>query len=687
MKSLLLLLLFPLAVFAQRPDEEQLRQRNAKLETILRTQDLRTLHDGTLVSLLSDTDPVVRERATFAFGSIQDTSVMTTLVANLTDGPPLLQTTAAWAIGQTAPALHLKTRQLLEHDLIWTRLDQSKAQERLIEEIGKFGTEQGLADLLQRFGAANEHATAMMMSIARFGIRGITSADAVRYLLRFIQPAESAHWQAVYALQRIGDHEETRSQIEWIVPLRLHRDPLVRMNAATLMGKLRDAQRSVGPLMTLAERDPDWRVRVNALKALGNFSLSDDPGLAEAFRRSFLADNPHVAVTALAAFGSTGAKEYAPGAAAAFAELRKIAVNDGQGFLWQYQAEAALSLARLIGPKALVSVRPVSSQGVPLQARLIAAAGATGGAEAAVLLGQYLEDENPVLARAALEGLQELSQKLPSDSVVVAKTYRAAVAALGRADVAMVTTAAGVLGDSLFRRREAVGPLLDALSRSRIPDDIEAMQEIMATLGKIGDDRAVKVLEAQLSVRNQSVALAAAGALKAITGTSYLRQIDREYEPPYVDFDFEYLRALPETVKVALSTIRGDVTMELYKNVAPFTVMSFLKLATQRGFYRGLSFHRVVPNFVVQGGDPRGDGWGGAGYAIRSEFSPLRYETGTVGVASAGKDTEGSQFFITQSPQPHLEGRYTIFGKVTRGMDVVDKIMVDDHIFDIQIVR
>ena len=138
---------------------------------------------------------------------------------------------------------------------------------------------------------------------------------------------------------------------------------------------------------------------------------------------------------------------------------------------------------------------------------------------------------------------------------------------------------------------------------------------------------------------------------------------------------------------VKLETIRGDVSMELYKNVAPFTVMSFLKLATQRGFYRGLSFHRVVPNFVVQGGDPRGDGWGGAGYAIRSEFSPLRYEVGTMGIASSGKDTEGSQFFITTSPQPHLEGRYTIFGRVTRGMDVVNKILVGDHIFDITVVR
>jgi cyclophilin family peptidyl-prolyl cis-trans isomerase len=138
---------------------------------------------------------------------------------------------------------------------------------------------------------------------------------------------------------------------------------------------------------------------------------------------------------------------------------------------------------------------------------------------------------------------------------------------------------------------------------------------------------------------------------------------------------------------VKLETVRGDVYMDLYPRAAPFSVTSILKLATQRGFYRGLAFHRVVPNFVVQGGDPRGDGWGGPGYAIRSEFSMLSFETGSVGLASAGKDTEGSQFFITHSPQPHLDGRYTVVGKVTSGMDVVDRIEPDDRIYDLSIIR
>jgi cyclophilin family peptidyl-prolyl cis-trans isomerase len=97
-------------------------------------------------------------------------------------------------------------------------------------------------------------------------------------------------------------------------------------------------------------------------------------------------------------------------------------------------------------------------------------------------------------------------------------------------------------------------------------------------------------------------------------------------------------------------------------------------------------FHRVVPNFVIQGGDPRGDGWGGPGYTIRSEFSPIPFDAGVIGMASAGKDTEGSQWFVTHSPQPHLDGRYTVFGRVTGGLDVVHKIQVDDRIFDITLI-
>jgi peptidylprolyl isomerase len=216
------------------------------------------------------------------------------------------------------------------------------------------------------------------------------------------------------------------------------------------------------------------------------------------------------------------------------------------------------------------------------------------------------------------------------------------------------------------------------------PEDVEAMQQIIQTLGSLRDRRATDALIRKLSSTDRTVAQMAADALQAITGRSYLQGIRVTERPATGAADTVVLVGGPDTVVVRMRTSAGTVVLELYPVVAPFTVASFLKLASQR-FFDGITFHRVVPNFVVQGGDPRGDGWGGPGYSIRSEFSLLRYERGMIGMASAGKDTEGSQFFITHSPQPHLDGRYTIFGRVRTGMEVVDRIQVGDIITHVDV--
>src|SRR6185369_4431558 len=134
-----------------------------------------------------------------------------------------------------------------------------------------------------------------------------------------------------------------------------------------------------------------------------------------------------------------------------------------------------------------------------------------------------------------------------------------------------------------------------------------------------------------------------------------------------------------------LETDRGMIQIELAVNDAPLTVENFVALA-RKGFFNGLSFHRVVGDFVIQDGDPRGDGEGGPGYTIRDELNELPYVRGTVGMAlDPWPDTGGSQYFITHSPQPHLDGRYTVFGRVVSGMDVVDKIQQSDVIRRVRI--
>jgi peptidyl-prolyl cis-trans isomerase B (cyclophilin B) len=151
-------------------------------------------------------------------------------------------------------------------------------------------------------------------------------------------------------------------------------------------------------------------------------------------------------------------------------------------------------------------------------------------------------------------------------------------------------------------------------------------------------------------------------------------------KPPAITID-------PKTsYTVTMNTNKGDIVLELYPMYAPKTVNNFVFL-TQQGFYDGVTFHRVISNFVIQGGDPTGTGRGGPGYQFEDELrgNPLKHETGVISMANAGPNTNGSQFFITHSPQPHLDGKHTVFGKVTSGMDVVNAIRQGDQMIQVTV--
>lgn len=138
----------------------------------------------------------------------------------------------------------------------------------------------------------------------------------------------------------------------------------------------------------------------------------------------------------------------------------------------------------------------------------------------------------------------------------------------------------------------------------------------------------------------------------------------------------------------SMDTDRGAIEIDLYPEYAPKTVNNFVFLSRQ-GFYDGITFHRVIPNFMIQSGDPTGTGRGGPGYRFEDEFAgnPLKHETGVLSMANAGAGTNGSQFFITHSPQPHLNGKHTVFGKVTKGQDVVNAIRQGDKIKTVTITE
>ncbi len=150
--------------------------------------------------------------------------------------------------------------------------------------------------------------------------------------------------------------------------------------------------------------------------------------------------------------------------------------------------------------------------------------------------------------------------------------------------------------------------------------------------------------------------------------------------PPPLTIDVQ------RTYRARIDTDKGTIEVELYAAHAPQTVNHFVFLARE-GYYDGVAFHRVIPNFVIQGGDPTGTGRGGPGYQFADETrgNPLKHETGSLSMANAGPNTNGSQFFITHSPQPHLDGKHTVFGKVIAGQEVVAAIRPGDKMVRVAI--
>jgi peptidylprolyl isomerase len=226
------------------------------------------------------------------------------------------------------------------------------------------------------------------------------------------------------------------------------------------------------------------------------------------------------------------------------------------------------------------------------------------------------------------------------------------------------------------------------------PADLEAMIAVLDALGASGSPDALAVVREALSHPTPALRQAAARALATLGGEA--PPVDAKAPPapapapaasaaPAVDW--RYLARLGTEPRWVLETNRGTVVVRLDPDEAPLTVQTLARLS-QEGRYDGVRFHRVVPNFVVQGGDVASrDGFGGPGFTITSEFTEVPYLRGGAGMASAGKDTEGSQFFFTHSMQPHLDGSYTTFGWVVSGMDVVDRLDIGDRILRATVER
>jgi cyclophilin family peptidyl-prolyl cis-trans isomerase len=257
---------------------------------------------------------------------------------------------------------------------------------------------------------------------------------------------------------------------------------------------------------------------------------------------------------------------------------------------------------------------------------------------------------------------------------------------LKESDVIIRGTAADLLGElppDETKARALIDALPVALADKQLND---AALSILDALGKQKTAKANEAIKTALDsndhlIRRRAVALLKGnglGSFSARIGTVKTSHTSSDYE--------RAVARIGKHVRAIVTTTKGSFTIDLLPEDAPLTVDNFIQLA-KRKYFNGITVHRVVPNFVIQDGDPRGDGNGGPGYQIRCEINEVPYERGAVGMALSGKDTGGSQWFVTHSPQPHLDGGYTVFGNVVSGMETVDNIARGDVIRSIVITE
>jgi cyclophilin family peptidyl-prolyl cis-trans isomerase/HEAT repeat protein len=616
---------------------------------LLMLADRRLYEPQTLEAMLGG--PVeVRRALAVALGRIGDRRGRSLLQGLLVDSDAEVRRAAAFALGELGAAEATRS-------LVTAAVDDDEELGALaVEALGKLAAP--LADVRRALGAIDSETAARRMAPHLFRFREPATVDAAADLLRRDDP--EVRRGAAYALGR----EAQPAGLTLLRRLVADGDPAVRAAAARGLGQ-------VGALDDLARllpllADPAPSPRVQALRAGAALLARAEalPPLAWGDRIAALVTDPAPGIRA-AALESAGRFLPHPALAAAL----RGAWADGEPREREL-ALVALATAGVPDAPALLATAAASSDRW-LRVRAAEAAGSLDDRE--LLLGLARNAEPPVRI-AALDSLARLGETAPL------------VAALDDRDAAVRATALDALAGASELPTARVAELVDRarrdgaqndvrlagirvlVTRARTPPALERT-EILEALGRLAED-------ADWLVRRAAAeGLGELGApVPAIGAVATGREL-----AAYRDV----LRQTAQPRRLAVETDRGRLTFELACPEAPLTCLSFVQLAAA-GFFDGVSFHRVVPDFVAQGGDPRGDGWGGPGYRLRDEINRLRYARGAIGMALSGPDTGGSQFFVALAPQPHLEGGYTVVGRVVGGEEVLDRLRQRDRILSIR---
>jgi cyclophilin family peptidyl-prolyl cis-trans isomerase/HEAT repeat protein len=714
-KGLRIALLAALVVFALVPSATAQRalptsaaaSSNSVLLKIIRYEDQRNWNDD-LKSLLSDKDAKVRKRAALAAGRIGDEQAVPPLAEMLlTDRDTDVRQMAAFALGEIeSPGGAYGLTEVLKRR--GNDLADGVVRARAVEALGKIVAAMvaaapagdgaakapeddrldimraAIVDALRFEDSRRSQSDRLTILLGLTAVLRIKPEGAGPIITKFLDFSDA---QIVAAALNTMARLRLKDGNERVRQLLSHSDPIVRANAARVIGAA-EHKEAFDAVLSRALNDPDVRVRASAIRALA--SLKDaraaDPlikrgnSLLDSERQNPAARNDllEIATTLGRLLTNSMNADAIDFLRAMHARTRGEAVEVEVAFA---RIAPGIYLTNPTDDKVLVvgsSWRQISRRAQGLAAIHEVITGAVAGSAGDNTLKAAQKELASMLERrttpalAIPDVLQAYNSYKTADADQYAKTF------LQAGDVIVRGTAAEILGATSSEANTRA--LAEALPRALRDRDLnDAALAILDGLGKQKNSAANDAIKTALNsedhlIRRKAVALLKANGVGDFSGRIGLVKTRNT--------DADYRRAIARIGRKATATIvtsSGSFTIEFLPEDAPLTVDNFIQLA-RKGYFNGQTIPRVVPNFVVQAGDPRGDQNGGPGYQIRCEINETPYDRAAVGMALSGKDTGGSQWFVTHSPQPHLDGGYTVFGRVIRGMDVVDKIARGDVI-------
>ncbi len=728
MKKILIICLTVLFCFAVQTAFAQIPIR--VLIQISKAED-ELRYDKNLEDLMMNPNEKIRQRTALAAGRIGNEKAIPMLTNLLLNDTNEIRSTAAFALGEI--------ESVKAADAILKVLKNTKNAEtiraRAVEAAGKIAAAnakdakaknlgEAILDALQFEDSrgAKQNRAVVLLGITAV-LRGKPKAGDFMTAKFLTNMDARIRADAANTLSRLRSKiadEKLRAM------LLSDNDPIARANAARALGAAEDKD-AFNLLLESAASDKDSRVRVSAIRSLG--SLKDSKAADRLLTRG---ENLYQKISAKVKptnEATPNVKQYAPfypleqnELLEIFTTLGRILVNTNNQRVIKL-LHNFMSLDGLQSPEAAIAASRISPNFFDEQKIYFSSPSAwrtqvtlkSGMAEAATFEKSPENDKLQVKFSSAIRRLiqgyenskEDLTKAIP-DSLRAFAAFKTndlpeiLRGQLKTKDIFVRAIAAELLGEQPANK-ENVEALKTAFAKSLETDKQynDAQLAILSALVKSDKKEAIDSLKLALDAPNFLVRRHAAQLIKQNDLQTSFPNADEKvgtvkpYNPKtgtklgqVLNTNADYLRAVSrKNARAILTTEKGTFTIEFFPEDAPLTVDNFIRLA-RKNYFNGLAIHRVVPNFVMQDGDPRGDGNGGPGWQIRDEINMLPFERGAVGMALSGKDTGGSQWFVTHSPQPHLDGGYTVFGKVNEtGMKIVDNLVRGDKILTVKIVE